>query len=128
MIKSSAQLVQDAKNMIKEVSVEDLKQQLGGSLVLIDVREPNEFAVGHVEGAVNFPRGVLEMQLVNHPLFAQETAPLESMNQQTVYLICRSGARSALAAESLAKMGFNDVVSVAGGMVAWEQSGFTTAK
>ena len=54
MIKSSAQLVQDAKNMIKEVSVEDLKQQLGGSLVLIDVREPNEFAVGHVEGAVNF--------------------------------------------------------------------------
>lgn len=128
MIKSSAQLVKEAKAKIEEVTVDDLQSQYNEQTVLIDVREPQEYASGHIVGAVNYPRGVLEMQLGNHPLFSSEESPLEAMNEHTIYLICRSGARSALAAESLAKMGFGKVVSVAGGMVAWEQAGFDINK
>ena len=126
MIKNSAQLVQEAKSEIKEVSINELHQNLSPSTVVIDVREPGEFAQGHISQAVNFPRGILEMNLAAHPLVKDEESPLESLNQKDIYLICRSGARSALAAKSMQTMGFDKVVSVSGGMMAWQESGFDT--
>lgn len=128
MIKTGAQLVQEVKPQITEVSTDDLANNLAKDIVLIDVREPAEYAEGHIAGSVNFPRGVLEMKIQMHPQFKDAEAPLEEMNKHEVYLICRSGARSALAANSLQTMGFNKVKSVAGGMMAWQEKGLHTEK
>ncbi|MCJ8270275.1 MAG: rhodanese-like domain-containing protein, partial [Psychrosphaera sp.] len=92
------------------------------------VREPGEFAQGRVPGSVNIPRGVLEVQLGNHPMVAGTAEPLEVLATKQVYLICRSGGRSAFAAESMQKMGFETVYSVAGGILSWEKSGYQLEK
>lgn len=126
MIKSGAQLVQEIKPNITEVSVTELAANLAQDIVLIDVREPEEFQQGRIAGAVNLPRGVLEMKLPMHPQFKDAESPLDELNKYDIYLICRSGARSALAANSLQTMGFENVKSVAGGMVAWQEQGLHT--
>ena len=124
MIKTGAELVQTVKATIKEASVENLLENLERDIVLIDVREPEEYRAGHIASATSFPRGVLEMKLQTHPDFVNESEPLEKMATLPIYLICRSGARSAFAAESLHRMGFENVYSVAGGMLAWQEKGF----
>lgn len=124
MIKNSAQLVEAAKSNIKEVTIEQLKEQMDSGIVVIDVREPGEYSQGHIPKVANLPRGILEMNLANHPAVKEEGNPLQSLNDKGVYLICRSGARSALAAESMVTMGFDNVYSVAGGMMAWQEAGF----
>ncbi|GAB59311.1 rhodanese-like domain-containing protein [Rheinheimera nanhaiensis] len=131
-MKTAQQLVAEAKAAIQEVSVNALQQALtqDSETVLIDVREPAEFSQQHIVGAVNYPRGVLEMNIHNHPKVAasgcEPAVALSQLAQQNVYLICRSGARSALAAESLQRMGFSKVYSVAGGMQAWLDAGLAT--
>ncbi len=127
MLKTSQQLVAEAKSLIREVSVQQLAERLKDHhIVFIDVREPEEFVAGHVDRAVNYPRGVLEMKIHQHPATAAQcdvTAALAHLAQQPVYLMCRSGARSALAALSLQQMGFTQVFSVAGGFQAWLDNG-----
>ncbi|NVK23812.1 MAG: rhodanese-like domain-containing protein [Gammaproteobacteria bacterium] len=123
-MKNSAQLVEAAKSNIKEVTIEQLKEQMDSGIVVIDVREPGEYSQGHIPKVANLPRGILEMNLANHPAVKEEGNPLQSLNDKGVYLICRSGARSALAAESMVTMGFDNVYSVAGGMMAWQEAGF----
>lgn len=123
MIISSSELVDKIRKDINEVDINKVAELQGQESCLIDIREPNEFAAGHVEGAVNMPRGVLEMQLGNHPLVAGQSNPLLKLAEKDIYLICRSGSRTVLAAESLQRMGFDKVYSVAGGMIAWEQAG-----
>ena len=124
-MKTSQQLVAEAKAAIKEVSIQDLADAMhkDAELVLVDVREPAEYSQQHIVGSVNYPRGVLEMNIHNHPKVAaagcEPQVALQQLANEAVYLICRSGARSALAAESLQRMGFAKVYSVAGGMQAW---------
>ncbi|MGP9801633.1 rhodanese-like domain-containing protein [Rheinheimera sp. NSM] len=128
-MKTAQQLVAQAKAVIKEVSINQLNAALAADAetLLVDVRESAEFAQQHIVGAVNYPRGVLEMNIHNHPkVAASGCAPdvaLAQLSQSPLYLICRSGARSALAAESLQRMGFSQVYSVAGGMQAWLDAG-----
>jgi rhodanese-related sulfurtransferase len=124
-MKTAQQLVAEAKAVIKEVDINALAATLKqhADAVLIDVREPAEYTQQHISGAVNYPRGVLEMNIHNHPKVAasgcEPQIALQQLSQQPVYLICRSGGRSALAAESLQRMGFTQVYSVDGGMQAW---------
>jgi rhodanese-related sulfurtransferase len=124
-MKTAQQLVAEAKAVIKEVNINALAATLKqhADAVLIDVREPAEYTQQHISGAVNYPRGVLEMNIHNHPKVAasgcEPQIALQQLSQQPVYLICRSGGRSALAAESLQRMGFTQVYSVDGGMQAW---------
>jgi rhodanese-related sulfurtransferase len=131
-MKTSQQLVAEAKARIAEVSVMQLADAVKqhSDTILIDVREPAEYTQQHIAGSVNYPRGVLEMNIHNHPSVAssgcEPALALQQLNQQAVYLICRSGARSALAAESLQRMGFTQVYSVAGGMQAWLDAGFAS--
>lgn len=133
-MKTAQQLVAEAKLVIQEVSVEQLAGYLrhNSEPQLIDVREQAEFNQGHIQSAVNYPRGILEMQLANHPSVAASgcdpEAALAQLATQPLYLICRSGARSALAAESIQRMGFSQVYSVAGGMQAWIDAGLTIKK
>lgn len=109
-------LVAAAKKNIQEISGQEAVQRLGQALVL-DVREPQEFAGGKLPGAINIPRGVLEFQIGSHP-------QLGGAQNQPILVYCLSGGRSALAAETLKKLGFNDVVSLAGGFKAWSESNF----
>ena len=118
---SSQELCAAAKANVKEVDVEQLQAAIADGARVIDVREPGEYAAGHIRQAVNMPRGVLEMQLNQHPDVAGYDDALQRIAGQPLYLICRSGGRSALAAESLERMGFSKVYSVAGGMQAWEE-------
>ena len=83
----------------------------GKNLQIIDVREPDEFAAGHMPGARLIPLGQL-------PARTSELDP-----SQPIVVVCRSGNRSATATEFLLKSGFQDVRNLAGGMIAWVQAG-----
>jgi rhodanese-related sulfurtransferase len=98
---------------IPEVDVDTLEAKLAEGARLIDVRQPDEFADGHIPGAVLVP-------LADVPDRLEAFSPTE-----TNYLVCRSGARSMRAAEYLADRGF-DVVNVIGGTLAWQNSGRAT--
>ncbi|MEH8020238.1 rhodanese-like domain-containing protein [Rheinheimera metallidurans] len=128
-MKTAQQLVAEAKTAIKEVSIQDLANALqkDAEAILIDVREPAEYVQQHIIGAVNYPRGVLEMNIHNHPKVAasgcEPQMALTQLASNPMYIICRSGARSTLATESLQRMGFSQVYSVVGGMQAWLDAG-----
>lgn len=110
-------LVAAARSRIREVDAGDC---LAGEAVVIDVREPAEFAQGHLPGAINLPRGVLEFQIRAHPAVAGRTAGSPAL---PLLLYCLTGGRSALAADSLGQLGFEDVRSLAGGLQAWRNAG-----
>ena len=107
------QLVAEAKKEIREIDVPELKrmQQSGEKFVLVDVREPEEVSRGTIPGAVPIPRGTLELHI-------DEVAPDKNSK---VVLYCGGGSRSALAAQSIKKMGYKNPISLAGGWKAWTQ-------
>lgn len=116
------QLVAEARARIREVGVSELEAGLGPDTVLIDVREPDEHAAGHIPGSVNIPRGVLEAEVAPVPEMGGETAAALADKDRSICLYCRTGGRSALAADALQKMGFTRVTSLAGGFVAWQRA------
>jgi sulfur-carrier protein adenylyltransferase/sulfurtransferase len=111
--KSFQQIVLEALRSVPEVTASDLQSRLqnGEQIVVIDVREPDEFARGKIPGAYTIPRGVLEMQVDGR-------LPVDA----TVVLYCGGGARSALACRSLADMGYANVENLQGGWQAWVNS------
>lgn len=104
---------------VGEVDVARLAQDLAANKVpiLIDVRTPQEFASGHVPGAINLPLDAL----------ASRTTELEAYRDQSLYLVCRSGARSGRAAAQLAALG-HQAVNVIGGTQAWIAAGHPTER
>ena len=108
-----AKLTDDAKSRIREVSPTEATAQQAQGAVLIDVRETDEFAKGHARGAVHLSRGVLELRIEG--LIPDASTP--------ILCYCGGGSRSALAADSLQKMGYVNVASVAGGFKAWREAG-----
>jgi len=111
-------LVAAAKQHIREIDLDDARALLGHARVL-DVREPAECAAGKLPNAVNIPRGLLEFQIGNHPAFA-------GAQDTDILVYCLSGGRSALAVETLKKLGYTRAVSLAGGYKAWNDSGLPT--
>ena len=111
------ELVAAARSRIREVEPGDC---LAGEALVVDVREPAEFAQGHLPGAVNLPRGVLEFQIRAHPAIAGRTTGSSAL---PLLLYCLTGGRSALAADSLGQLGSEDVRSLAGGLQAWRNAG-----
>lgn len=111
-------IVQEARANIAECSVVELKDKLASDpkAVLIDVREESEFAAGHVPNAVHLSKGILERDI--------ESRYPDSNTE--IYLLCGGGYRSALAADSLRKMGYLQVTSVDGGWKAWTDAGYPT--
>ena len=105
-------LVVEAKSQIKEVSCSEA-QALLPKRVVIDVREYDEFAAGHLPGAINIPRGVLEFKIGSVPEAARTDAP--------ILLYCRTSGRAALSAVQLQRLGYADVLSMAGGYEQWEK-------
>ena len=117
--------ISEVKASVEEVTVDDLMIALTQpDVILIDVRENEEYQHGHITESVNMPRGLLEMKISSHPLlshYCEERDAIEELAQRSIYLICRSGGRSALAAKSLYEMGHRYVFSVAGGMDEWHR-------
>lgn len=112
---TALEMVAAAKQQIKEVETATAKSLLESSLVL-DVREPAEFAAGHLPGAVNIPRGVLEFKIDSHPDF-------QNKQHAPIMVYCQTGGRSALATLALNQLGFEQAVSMAGGFKTWAESG-----
>jgi rhodanese-related sulfurtransferase len=113
-------LVEDAKRRVRECTVADVRARLdaGESFEFIDVREDGEYAVDHARGARHIGRGILERDI--EKLIPEKTAP--------IVLYCGGGFRSALAAESLQKMGYTNVISMDGGICAWRDAGCPTER
>jgi rhodanese-related sulfurtransferase len=111
-------LYEDARARVTEISIEEVHAKLrrGDSLYLIDVREDREWNAGHIQGARHLGRGVIERDL--EKAIADPNAE--------IILYCGGGFRSALAAESLAKMGYTRVASMVGGWRAWTGKGLPT--
>ena len=122
MTKTAADLVAAARAQVRELVPAQAQSQLG-RCVLIDVREPAEFASGHIRGAANIPRGVLEFQVDAHPAVANVSDPALSHKERPVVVVCRTGGRAALSAVNLQRLGFADVRSIAGGVTAWGEAG-----
>ncbi|MGI9044220.1 MAG: rhodanese-like domain-containing protein [Gemmatimonadaceae bacterium] len=103
-------LVDEVRPRVRELSVADTRQAVdGGSGRLIDVREDNEWEAGHAMGAQHLGRGIIERDI--------ETVVPDKDSELILY--CGGGYRAALAADSLQKMGYTNVASVAGGWRAW---------
>ena len=113
--RSSAQeLVAEAKQQITEIEVAKAKDLIAqGGIVILDVREGNEFNDGHIENAILLPRGVLEFKLGNVPELEDKSAP--------ILVYCRTGGRSAMAALSLQNLNYTNVLSMMGGYEAWKK-------
>ncbi len=120
---TAQQLVAQARAAITEIDAERLRALQTAGVPVIDVREPGEYAAGHIVGAVNIPRGVLEFEVDGHPAVNCRKDAALSHRQQPVVLYCRTGGRSALAAEALDRLGFREPLSLAGGFMAWAEAG-----
>ena len=108
-------LVQEAKIQVKEISCQEALKLLNEGVLTIDVREYEEFAAGHLPGAVHLPRGVLEFMIGNLPRAADKQAP--------VLVYCKNSGRAALSAVQLQRLGYSAVRSLSGGFEHWRDEG-----
>jgi len=114
-MKTAHDLVAAAKTHVREVSVAEADQAIAAADVLVDVREADEFAAGHLAGAMHISRGLLEFKFSANP--ALQARDLK------IVLYCKTSGRAALAANSLQEMGYLNVQSIAGGFDAWVGAG-----
>lgn len=115
-------LVADALTRVKEITPWDLGKRLkaGDTPLLLDVREPAEFALLRIPGSINAPRGVLEQSC---EWDYDETVPeLAAGREREIVVICRSGKRSVLAADVMQQLGFRNVVSLRLGIRGWNDA------
>ena len=113
-------LVNEAKKKVKETNVADVKRRLeaGEKFLLVDVREDNEWAKGHLPGAVHLGKGIIERDI-------EQRVPDTNAK---VILYCGGGFRSALVADNLQKMGYTNVESMDGGWKGWLEAGLPIVK
>jgi rhodanese-related sulfurtransferase len=119
-MKTAHDLVAAAKARIQEIPVADAEQAILDADVVIDVREADEFAAGHLPGAIHASRGMLEFKLSGNPAL--------SARDLKIVLYCKTSGRAALAACALHDMGYLNVKSIAGGFDAWAAAGKPVAK
>jgi rhodanese-related sulfurtransferase len=111
-------LVAEAKKQITEILPGDAQKQTElGDAVLIDVREDDDWREDHAKGAKHLSRGVIELEI------EEQVPDLKT----PIICYCGGGSRSALVAESLQKMGYENVRSLAGGFRAWKEAGLPSS-
>ena len=109
------ELLQQVRSEISEIDATHARERIeSGEPVVVDVREQDEWDEGHIPGAVHVPRGHLESRIER---LAPDTA-------RPVVVYCSAGNRSAFAAKTLTDLGYEDVVSLAGGFTDWKRNGF----
>lgn len=113
-------IVDDAKTRVKELTVEQVAEKInrGDRFYFVDTREDGEWQAGHAVGAMHLGKGIIERDIEN-------TIP--DLNGEII-LYCGGGFRSALAADSLQKMGYKNVISMDGGIRRWRELGLPEEK
>lgn len=115
--KTLMDFVKQAKSQIHEIDVLNVKSLLDEGYYVLDVREPAEFMLGTIEGALNIPRGILEAAADCQYAGRRE----ELMDRDKKWLLlCASSGRSAMAADTMQQMGFKNIRNINGGMIAWQ--------
>jgi len=111
-------MVNGARSRIREIDIDGYRRMLaaGQAHVLVDIREDSEWAAGHAAGAVHIGKGVIE----------RDIEAKQPDKTTTLVLYCGGGFRSALAAEALGHMGYENVISLDGGWKAWQAAGLPT--
>ena len=121
MTKTAMQMIGEARAQVGTVAPKEAADQLD-SAVFVDVREPEEWQHGHIDGSVPAPRGLLEF-------FADQTSPRHKDQldpSRRMIVVCASGARASLAALTLKTMGYSDVAILDGGLKGWTEAGLPT--
>ena len=118
--RTSDGMVKEAKTSIREVSVGDVKRMIdtGEKIVILDVRDRDEFETGHIPGALNLSRGMLEFKI--NTLVPDRNA--------TVVVYCGVDLRGPLATRTLNDMGYKNAVNIVGGLKAWKAAGYPVSK
>src|SRR5271170_3242758 len=112
---SSAELLRQVKSQIDEVDPSEVNELIDEGVAIVDVRETDEFASGHLPGAKHVPRGYLESRIED--VVGDRSAP--------IILYCASGNRSAYAARTLQQdLGYEHVRSMTGGITLWKDRGY----
>jgi len=119
-MKTAHDLVVAAKARVQEISVLDAEQAIREADVLVDVREADEFAAGHLAGALHISRGMLEFKFSANPALQPRDL--------NIVMYCKTSGRAALAAAALHDMGYLKVRSITGGFDAWAAAGKPVAK
>ncbi|HEY9745389.1 MAG TPA: rhodanese-like domain-containing protein [Oculatellaceae cyanobacterium] len=112
--------VREAKSRIKEITQDTLRQWMaeGKDMVILDVREGHDHALSRIEGAINIPRGVVELEI-------EESVPDKT---KTIVAYCGGGGRSAMVADVLQQMGYTDVYSLQGGYKQWKEKPYPSTE
>ena len=120
-----ASMIATARSTAREVAAAEVSAALDSGAVglVVDVREPHEFREGHLPDAVNIPRGLLEVRADAASPMTHAALNAERSGRVVVYCTRNPGARSLLAAQTLASMGYEGVEVLDGGLVAWDAAG-----
>jgi len=110
---------------VKVIGLEEYRRVVDnpGAALIVDVREPDEFAAGHIPGAINIPRGVIGEQIWNHV-----GAPDKADLQRPIVLQCQAGRRASMAAQSLDQLGFTHTSVVMMNLDDWKKAGHPFVK
>lgn len=110
-VKTRDDLLSEARAEITVVDAERAEALIALKALILDVREPAEYQLGHLPGATSIPRGVLEFKVGDHPDLCDP--------QRAILIYCKNGGRSTLAAYTLKQMGFTQVEMLIGGFDGW---------
>ena len=109
-------LVDKASASVKKVNIQDVKKAIDSKedVVILDVRDPDEYGAAHIPGAVNISRGLLEFSIWS----------VVTDKNAKIYVYCKTGARAALATKQLNEFGYKNAMSVDTGVIAWIKAGY----
>ncbi len=124
MAKTLADFVREAQTRVRAINVGEFDEMIENhdDLLIVDVREPEEFHRGHIPGALLVPRGVLES--VADATGDRGVDRLRAARGNSIVVYSHHDARSTLAADVLQQMGFEKVYALAGGIAQWQAEGF----
>jgi rhodanese-related sulfurtransferase len=118
--------INEAKSRITEVDIDTAEHLISKGHKVLDIREPDEYLNKRIKGSINIPRGVLEPAACSD--FTGANPELRDNRDENWLILCATGGRAALAADTLQMMGFNNVASIAGGIDAWHNASKETLK
>ena len=117
------ELVAEAERGVESITVVQLMEKIdnGDMILLIDVREPNEYNAGYIPGSLNIPRGVLEFKIGNEDFWEAEMLYMPEKDEELI-LFCKKGKRSILAVQTLKELGYKNVKYLDEGWKKWEMT------
>ena len=118
--KTPEQVVQEAKAAINEVSIDEVKKMIDNKedIILLDVRDSEEYTTGHIPGAINISRGTLDFKV--HSIIPDKN--------KKIIVYCGLDLRSPLATKSVNDLGYKKAINMIGGLKAWKEAGYPILK